>query len=97
MTNIEKNKGGQMMGDYLAPNLGQWWHHFNNTEKTFIVNAINRRTKVHQVELNQLKALNLKWLYVFFRAIELEFDKAGHMLNICIRGKLKDIIDNKGD
>ena len=96
MANIEKNKGGQMKGDRSAPNFGQWWHHFNHVELMFLVNAINRRTKTHQVELNHLKAVNLHWTYYFLRSIELEFGKVGHMLNLCIRGKIKSIQQGEG-
>lgn len=84
-----------MKGDPLGINFSAWWHHFNMTEKMFVINAINRRTKLHQVELDQLKAVNLNWLYHFLRNTELEFGKVGHMLNVCIRGKIYDIIQNK--
>ena len=80
-----------MLGDYTAPTLGQWWHHFNHVEHMFLVNAINRRTKTQQIELKHLKGVNINWIYYFLRSIDLEFGRVGHMLNLCIRGKIKSI------
>ncbi len=85
------------MGDLTAPTIGQHWHDFNNVELMFIVNCINRRTKLHQVEFIQMKAVNLRWAYYFLRSIELDHGKVGHMLNLCLRSKIKSLEKGEGE
>ena len=68
---------------------------FNSVEIKFIVNAINKRTKLHAVDYDDVKNLNLKWLYHFLINIEPEHNNVGYMMNICIRGKLKDYLNLK--
>jgi len=93
--NINKNKGGSMFDYHSEWKFSNFYHDFNETEIKFIVNAINARTKLHSVDMPDTKNLNIKWLYHFLLKIEPEHCNIGYMMNIILRGKLKDYLNPK--
>lgn len=83
----DKNRGGYMHKDRKSKTFIACKDEFNECETSFMINAINRRSK-YKFDVHEINEMCVNWLYFFLMDIEDDFGEAGQTLNLCTRIKL---------
>ena len=89
-----KNEGGHIFRDRDAKKIIEIKNEFVPVEIRFIINNVNRRSKL-TIDERDFYAMNAKWLFYFLLKIQKEFTEVGKVLSQIIISKLKPLIENE--
>ena len=89
-----KNEGGHIFRERDAKKLIEIKNDFVPVEIRFIINNVNRRSKL-VIDERDFWQINARWLVIFLIKIQPEFTEIGKVLSNIIISKVKPLIEKQ--